>query len=183
MSKSTKQYKMPTDLHERLVSLDQKVVERFGPPPNYRRGGPGAALHAGTALLEQVLSGKQCIVPADQMAEYEAGYVPADQLAEYKAAYQAAGVLRTKNALFSTMLLTVAMGWARDQGAEDPDARASAIVSETLRRFCELEILEAEAEAEPQAAEALRQIARTFLDDAERLSTRARAATAKEVAQ
>ena len=101
----------------------------------------------------------------------------------YEAAYKAAGLQETRAALLSTMLLNVAMRWARDQGAEDPDARASAIVAETLRRFCEMEIMEAEAEAEPQAAEALRAIARTFLEDADRLSARARAAIASEVAQ
>ena len=170
MSTDLKVLKVPAHLHERLVSLNEKVVAKFGPPPNYRRGGPGAALHAGTALLESVLNGEQCIVPEAHMKAYEA-------------AYKAAGLQETRAALLSTMLLTVAMGWARDQGAEDPDARASAIVAETLRRFCEMEIMEAEAEAEPQAAEALRAIARTFLEDADRLSARARAAIASEAVQ
>ena len=170
MSTDLKVLKVPAHLHERLVSLNEKVVQQFGKPPNYRKRGPGAALHAGTALLEAVMNGDQRVVPADHMRKYEA-------------AYQAIGLERTRAALLSTMLLTVAMGWARDQGAEDPDARASAIVAETLRRFCEMEIMEAEAEAEPQAAEALRAIARTFLEDADRLSARARAAIASEAVQ
>ena len=166
MSKGVKVLKMPADLHARLVSLNEKVVERFGPPPNYRRGGPGAALHAGTALLEEVMNGKQCIVPADQMAEYEA-------------AYQA----RHNAPILSTMLLAVAMRTARAEGADDLDAGASAIVAETIRTFVQLEVLEPEAEAEPADAATLRQIAQFFLDDAERLSTRARAAVDREVAQ
>ena len=166
MSKSTKQYKIPTDLHERLVSLDQKVVKRFGPPPNYRKGGPGAALHAGTALLEAVLNGEQHIVPDAQMQEYEAAYRG-----------------REKAALLSILSLAIAMGWARDQGADDVDARASDIVARVLRQLVQSEILEAEHEAAPQMGESLRQIAREFLDDAERLSARARAAMSSAMAQ
>ena len=166
MSRNFKLLKMPLDLHERAVALDQRVVERFGPPPNYRRGGPGAAVHAGIALLEAVLNGEQEIVPSAHMRKCEAAYRARNQPAQ-----------------MSTMMLAIAMGWARDQGAEDLDARASAIVAETIRTFVQLEVLEPEAEADPPDAENLRQMARTFLDDAERLAKRARAVMPNEVAQ
>ena len=166
MSQNVKMVKMPVDLHERAVALDERVVERFGPPPNYRRGGPGAAIHAGVALLEAVLNGEQHIVPAAHMQEYEAAYRG-----------------REKAALLSILTLCFAMRLAHAEGAEDVDARASDLVVEGIRELVRSEILEAEAEAEPQTAEALRQIAREFLDDAERLSARARAAIASEAVQ
>jgi len=170
MPRNFKFVKLPPALHERAVSLDRAVVARFGPPPNYRRGGPGAAVHAGIALLEAVLNGEQRIVPASDMEQYEA-------------INRAAGLLRMKAALLSTMTFTVAMRLAHAEGADDVDARASEIAAETIRTFVELEIMEAESEAAPETAEALRQIAQSFLNDAERLSARARAATSKEVSQ
>ena len=170
MTQKSKMMKLPADLHDRAVALDKAVIERFGPPPNYRRGGPGAAVHAGLKLLEAVLKGEQRIIPADLMRRYEA-------------TRQDAGFLRTENALLSTMMLAVAMGWAEEEGAENIEARASEIAAETIRAFVESEIMEAEAEAAPANARALRMIARQFLDDAERLFERARAARSREVAK
>ena len=170
MSPSYKPFKMHVDLHQRAVALDEEVVERFGPPPNYRRGGPGAAVHAGVALLEAVMNGEQCLVPAPHMQKYEE-------------AYQAQGLNNSRMAMLSTVALCIAMRLAKAEGAEDPDARAAAIVAETIRAFVEVEVLEREAEAEPHHAEVLRLTARAFLDDAEGLAARARAALASEVAQ
>ena len=170
MPKGVKMFKMPAALHERAVALDERVVAEFGRPAHHKPGGPGAAVHAGIALLEAVLNDEQRIVPAAHVEQYEA-------------ACAALGLERTMAALLSNMALTIALGWALDQGADNPEAQASAIVAKTIRAFVQLEILEPEAEAEPLAAEALRSIARRFLDDADRLTARAHAAIGKEIAQ
>ena len=166
MARTSKPFRMPPDLHKRAVALNEKVVERWPPPENYRKGGPAAAVHVGVTLLEAVLNGEQHIVPDADMQKYEAAYRG-----------------REKAALLSIVALAIAMGWARDQGADDVDARASDIVARVLRQLVQSEILKAEHEAAPQMGESLRQIAREFLDDAERLSARARAAIGMESAR
>ena len=166
MARTSKPFRMPPDLHKRAVALNEKVVERWPPPENYRKGGPAAAVHVGVTLLEAVLNGEQHIVPDAQMQEYEAAYRS-----------------REKAALLSIVALAIAMGWARDQGADDVDARASDIVAAVLRQLVQSEILEAEHEAAPAVAASLREIAADFLADADRLSERARAAIAKEGVQ
>lgn len=152
--------KIPAELHKLAVALNERVVERFGPPPNYRRGGPGAAVHAGIALLEAVLSGKQVIVPAGDMRRYEASAA-------------AAGLMGTKMALLSTLALALAMRLATAEGADDVEGRAAALVSETIRSLVEVEIMAVEGEADPNTGAALREIAQWFLGHADQLAARA----------
>lgn len=152
--------KLPRGLHRRAVALDGPVVARWGPPPNYRKGGPAAAFHAGIAVLESVLAGEEMLIPAGRLARLEA-------------AGQAAALLQEKGALLSCMLLAACCKVAELQG-EDPDARGPGIAAELIRATVDAEIMERESEADPQTAEALRTIARSFLADADTLAGRAR---------
>ena len=159
---------LPSAVHAEAVALNEYVVERWGEPPDHRPDGPGAAVRAGLAMLREVASGNQHLVPASHMEQYE-------ELA------QTAGLARTEQALYSIMLLAVAMGWARDRGANVPEAAGAEIVATTIRSTVDAEIMETEAVADPQTAEALRLIARRFLDHADNLEARARAVSEKLV--
>ena len=178
-----KPFKMPSALHAAAVELSPRVLAQWPEraPPNYRKGGPGAAVHAGISMLRSVMDGNQSILQTADLDQLKADLKTACDVAEAAqaaadTAEAAANFERERAAVFSILTLCACQQVAVLNGDSDPESRGSAIAAELIRAFVATDTMEREAEAETEReATALRSIAATLLIEADSLGSRAAA--------